>query len=237
VPPRNPFRWQGRWYSEVAGGIYDFRNRVWSPELGAFLSPDELGFVSTRGTVWSWPGQNPLRFRDPSGRDGIIELILAALIPSGDTPLPPGETNVVGEMAATTLASGLLLKPLGAAIRALAGESAVTKAAMGAEAAVCAEGGTAAGSAGEAVKVGEYTLTRTVAGKLAERPYLNSPLTLREIMAAGRPIPDPGGVAGALRWDVPGAFRGSAGTWELVVNPQTNTVLHWLFKSTPKAAP
>lgn len=95
----------------------------------------------------------------------------------------------------------------------------------------------AAGGAAEAVKVGEYTLTRTVAGKLAERPYLNSPLTLREIMAAGKPIPDPGGVAGALRWDVPGAFRGSAGTWELVVDPRSNTVLHWLLKSAPKAAP
>lgn len=84
-----------------------------------------------------------------------------------------------------------------------------------------------------AVTIGEYTLTRTVAGKLAERPFLNSPLTLREIMAAGKPIPDPGGVAGALRWDVPGTFRGSAGTWELVIDPRSNTVLHWLFKSAP----
>jgi hypothetical protein len=95
----------------------------------------------------------------------------------------------------------------------------------------------AARGAAEAVKVGEYTLTRTVAGKLAERPYLNSPLTLREIMAAGKPISDPGGVAGALRWDVPGAFRGSAGTWQLVVDPQSNTVLHWLFNTAPKVAP
>jgi hypothetical protein len=87
------------------------------------------------------------------------------------------------------------------------------------------------------VKVGEYTLTRTVAGKLAERPYLSSPNTLREIMAAGKPIADPGGAAGALRWDVAGAFRGSAGTWELVVDPKTKTILHWLFKSAPKVAP
>lgn len=91
----------------------------------------------------------------------------------------------------------------------------------------------AARGVSEVVKVGDYALTRTVAGKIAERPYLNSPLTLREIMAAGKPIPDPGGVAGALRWDVPGTFRGSAGTWELVVDPQSKTVLHWLFKSAP----
>jgi len=30
-------------------------------------------------------------------------------------------------------------------------------------------------------------------------------------MEGANPIPDPGGVPGALRWDVPGAFRGSEG--------------------------
>lgn len=43
-------------------------NRQWSPELGAFLSPDEFAFHGARGTLWSWPGQNPIRHRDPSGR-------------------------------------------------------------------------------------------------------------------------------------------------------------------------
>ncbi len=30
-----------------------------------------------------------------------------------------------------------------------------------------------------------------------------------------------------LGWDVPGTFRSSSGTWELVVDPSTNTVLHF----------
>ncbi len=64
-------------------------------------------------------------------------------------------------------------------------------------------------------------------GELA-RPFINSPLTMQEIMAAGKPVPD-AIKAGALRWNVPGAFRGSAGTWELVVAPATNTVLHFNF--------
>ena len=33
-PLDQPLRWQGRWFVDVAGGIYDFRNRWWSPELG-----------------------------------------------------------------------------------------------------------------------------------------------------------------------------------------------------------
>lgn len=93
--------------------------------------------------------------------------------------------------------------------------------------------------------VGEYKLTRTVASHLGDvvkhgpfkgelaRPYLTSPLTLQEVMAAGKPIPDPGGVAGALRWDVPGRVRGAAGMWELVIEPQSKTILHWLFKPGP----
>lgn len=76
----------------------------------------------------------------------------------------------------------------------------------------------------------EFKLTDTVAKNLPTRPYLKSPLTIREIMAGGKPIADPGGVPGALRWDVPGAFNGSTGTWELVIDPKTNTVLHFLFK-------
>jgi RHS repeat-associated protein len=76
---------------------------------------------------------------------------------------------------------------------------------------------------------GDFNLTKTVAGHL-DRPYVNSPLTIREIMAGGKPIADPGGVPGALRWDVPGAFNGSNGTWQLVVEPKTNTVLHFVFE-------
>lgn len=89
------------------------------------------------------------------------------------------------------------------------------------------------------IDVSELRLTGTVSSHLddltktgeAARPYLNSRLTMREIMEAADPIPDPGGVPGALRWDVPGAFRGSEGTWQLVVDPSSNTVLHFLFRS------
>lgn len=75
----------------------------------------------------------------------------------------------------------------------------------------------------------------TKEGELA-RPYYSSPgqtLITREIMAAKPPIPDPGGFPGALRWDVPGQFRNSSGTWQLVVDPKTETIFHWNFV-TPK---
>ena len=51
------------------------RARQWCPELGAFLSIDEYRYHSPRTTLWGWPEQNPLRYRDPSGRDGTDDLI------------------------------------------------------------------------------------------------------------------------------------------------------------------
>jgi RHS repeat-associated protein len=64
-----PLRWQSHWFIDAGPGFYDFRARVWSPDLATFLQPDEYGFLSRTGTLWSWPGQNPFRWRDPSGRD------------------------------------------------------------------------------------------------------------------------------------------------------------------------
>lgn len=62
-----PVRWKGRWYVDAAGGLYDMRGRWWSPELGVFLSVDEFAYHDARSTLWGWPGQNPLRYSDPSG--------------------------------------------------------------------------------------------------------------------------------------------------------------------------
>jgi hypothetical protein len=63
------------------------RNRVWSPELAAFLSPDEFEFATTTGTLWSWPRQNPMRWRDPGGQS---------------VPLPAGSADDFNAFAAAS---------------------------------------------------------------------------------------------------------------------------------------
>lgn len=70
-------------------------------------------------------------------------------------------------------------------------------------------------AATEAAAQSEYTLTQTAENNLASRPYLNSPLTIQEIQSTDLGMPDPGGLPGALRYDVPGSFNGSNGTWQL----------------------
>ncbi|MDB4935211.1 MAG: hypothetical protein JWP87_2183, partial [Labilithrix sp.] len=78
-----PLRWKGRWFSPVAGGTYDVRARQWSPELGVFLSVDEFRYLRVGGTLWGWPGQNPVRFRDPHGRYAVGPAVAAGTAVGG----------------------------------------------------------------------------------------------------------------------------------------------------------
>ncbi|HEY0464049.1 MAG TPA: polymorphic toxin type 47 domain-containing protein, partial [Polyangiaceae bacterium] len=114
-----PFGWQGK--RLIAPNLYDSRARVWSADLGAFLQPDEYVFLSRGGTLWSWPGQNPFRWRDPSGRDAsaiadwisrqswIDELAPAlaeAGVASGIAPLvAAGEASLIAMQAINAIAS------------------------------------------------------------------------------------------------------------------------------------
>ena len=90
------------------------------------------------------------------------------------------------------------------------------------------------------VKVGKYKYTETVARHFRElvkrgpykgelsRPFMSSPLTVQEIMQAGKGIPD-AAFKGGFNWRVPGVFRGSQGIWELGINPKTNIIYHFNF--------
>lgn len=73
------------------------------------------------------------------------------------------------------------------------------------------------------------TLVALAAAVVCTQPLEST--VVDEIMAAATPRLDPGGVPSALRWDAPGAFNGTAGTYELVIDTSTNTVLHFLFKA------
>jgi RHS repeat-associated protein len=68
APPgfSQPFTWQGK--RQLSENLYYSRARIWSADLGVFLQPDQYAYLSRGGTLWSWPGQNPFRWADPSGR-------------------------------------------------------------------------------------------------------------------------------------------------------------------------
>ncbi len=54
-----------QWYSEL--GLYDLRNRFYSPDIGRFLQPDPIGFNGDPTNLYRYCGNNPLKWSDPSG--------------------------------------------------------------------------------------------------------------------------------------------------------------------------
>ena len=62
------------------------------------------------------------------------------------------------------------------------------------------------------------------------RPYQDSKLLINEIIESKAPVPDPRGT-NALSWTGEGSFNGSAGYYELIIDPSSNTVWHFVFKS------
>lgn len=54
-----------------AGGLYYYRNRWYSPELGRFLEPDPIGLAGWDLNLYRYVGNEPLRWLDPWGINGF----------------------------------------------------------------------------------------------------------------------------------------------------------------------
>ncbi len=50
-------------------------------------------------------------------------------------------------------------------------------------------------------------------------------------MKSGKPYADPGGIPGGLKWEVPGSYNGTLGTWEIVYDVAKNIIVHFLFRA------
>ncbi len=61
----NPYLFTGRRYDTEAG-LYYYRARCYSPDLGRFLNPDPKGFVDGMN-LYEYAMSNPLRYIDPRG--------------------------------------------------------------------------------------------------------------------------------------------------------------------------
>ena len=79
------------------------------------------------------------------------------------------------------------------------------------------------------IDVDNLDFSNTVSGH-GNRPYQYSKLLINEIINSSEPIQDPQGT-NALYWEVDGSFNNSNGTYELLIDPETNTVWHFVYKS------
>ena len=62
---------QGRWF-DLLSGLYDFRNREYSPTLGRFLSVDPLGFGGSDADLFRAERNSPVMTLDPLGLKGKV---------------------------------------------------------------------------------------------------------------------------------------------------------------------
>jgi len=63
----NRFLFTGREYIAEAG-IYDYRNRAYSPELGRFLQTDPIRFSAGDANLYRYVANNTVNAVDPSGQ-------------------------------------------------------------------------------------------------------------------------------------------------------------------------
>src|SRR6266496_3587723 len=54
-----------QWFSQL--GLYDLRNRFYSPDIGRFLQPDPVGFAGDATSLYRYCGNNPVTSSDPTG--------------------------------------------------------------------------------------------------------------------------------------------------------------------------
>jgi RHS repeat-associated protein len=93
LPGINEFQFTGR--ENERNGLYYYRARYYSPALGRFISEDPIGFAGGDANLYAYVRNNPISFRDPTGRwligaivggvAGGVEGALGARLQGGST--------------------------------------------------------------------------------------------------------------------------------------------------------
>ena len=75
----NRFMFTGReWLKEV--GLYDYRNRAYSQDLGRFLQTDPIRFDAGDVNLYRYVGNNPLNSVDPNGTLNVVSVIRCMIV-------------------------------------------------------------------------------------------------------------------------------------------------------------
>lgn len=113
----NPYRYTGREQDE--SGLYYYRARYYSPDMGRFISEDSYGFASGDLNFYAYALGNPISYNDPSGHIawfaipliwGGIEIALSMYdaYDTGRTLLDPCETTEAKVLSAVGFGVGLI---------------------------------------------------------------------------------------------------------------------------------
>lgn len=105
-PFGNRFLFTGREYLPELR-LYDFRNRLYQPQLGRFLQPDPIGFAGGDANLYRYAGNDPINRSDPTG---LVEKIHTPPRPCGNS-----DCNKVGGYDWNNIPTGTFIPlPIGA---------------------------------------------------------------------------------------------------------------------------
>jgi RHS repeat-associated protein len=113
----NPHQYTGR--ENDGGGLYYYRARYYSPELGRFISEDPLGFGGGDANLYAYVRNSPTNLTDPSGENPFVALCAGGALFDGGAYLLSnhlaGRKSSLGgfaQSAATGCVSTMMMGPI-----------------------------------------------------------------------------------------------------------------------------
>ena len=243
----NPYLYCGaygvRWDADLS--LYLMGARWYNPSTGRFLTkdsypPDLLAPITQN--PYQYCGNNPITYVDSNGHvfmlvTAAVGALLGGVVGAIYSYKKTGSVTWRSVAAGAAIGGAIGLTGGAAAGALLAGSAIASTGAViaGATVARTASGTSAATAMAKTIDYlvkNAESLKRsgTVMNNIATRPYLDSTSIIQAIMQSGTAVQDAGSENG-LKWVTSGMWNGSEGTWTLIVDVATQTIIHFQFRS------
>ena len=187
---------------------------------------DFMGLIPGAGALFD--GANALCYLTEGNPKDALWAGIGAIPVGGDAAKAVKDAGKVAELAKDAKKADKALEAAEAAEKAA--EKAKKAAKTGKKAEDAAEGAsTFKAASAYGIDMENLNFSKTVQNHTG-RPYQDLKLIINEIIESQPPIADKRGTD-ALSWTVEGTFNGITGHYEIIIDPKTNTVWHFVFKS------
>jgi RHS repeat-associated protein len=226
-----PFRYRGYCYDNDSG-LYYLQSRYYHPKMGRFINTDDTQIaITTQETIlganlFTYCNNNPTNNIDTNG-EAAISLFSCVLIGAGIGLILGGSSGaVVSYLKYKTVKWKYVIigSIFGVAIGAISGYN--IGVAIGATAHTTV--GLSSIASNLAKNVNKLKFSKTIEKYAKTRKYYNYNSLIKQIIKSATPVKEK---TGALKWLIPGTMNGTKGIWELVIDPKTKVIYHFLFNS------
>ena len=219
----NPMRYRGYYYDEETG-LYYLQSRYYDASVRRFINADDMKYIGNSGSyisynLYAYCENSPVYMVDNYGKSpiqiisaigfGVLGAGLGCLLASIWNFSGWKKLALVTALAVGGAVAGAFLGPYIYKVATKYLYSKITSFLVS--------------------KASTLNRTKTVLNHISKRPYINSTMTIQNIMKGGTPVADKSLKYG-LKWVVSGSYNNKSGIWELVIDYKTNTIVHFLFR-------